>query len=125
LLSSNFKSSPATHVRVGEHDITTTSDGAITGFNIFNYCLLIDFKKKIFSEDIPIKKYTTHESYSTSTLQNDIAIIELEKAVTFRVGLRPACLPDKFKEFDLKTLHKEPVIVGWGSTTTGGTTVSA
>jgi hypothetical protein len=29
-------------------------------------------------------------------LQNDIAIIELERPVSFRAGIRPACLPDQF-----------------------------
>jgi len=40
-------------------------------------------------------------------------------------GLRPACLPDKFSGFDMTTLRKMPVVVGWGSTVTGGSTVNA
>ena len=68
--------SPSTHVRVGEHDISTTNDGAI-------------------AEDIPIAKSKTHEKYSASDLQNDIAIVSLQRPVTFRLGVSPACLPNQ------------------------------
>ena len=98
--------SPATHVRLGEHDISTTADG-------------------VTIEDVAIKKITTHEGYTTTALQNDIAILELERPVAFRAGVRPACLPDQFAKFDLSTLARQPTIVGWGSTTTGGTSVNA
>jgi len=91
----------------------------------FKINFFLENLQELFLEDIPIKKFTTHESFSTSSLQNDIAVIELEKPVTFRVGLRPACLPDQFKGFDLNNLQNQPVIVGWGSTTTEGTTVAA
>jgi hypothetical protein len=99
-------SSPATHVRLGEHDISSTTDGAT-------------------AVDVAIKKVTTHEGYTTTALQNDIAIVELEKPVSFRAGIRPACLPDQFSKQDLTALATQPTIVGWGSTTTGGTTSRA
>ena len=98
--------SPATHVRLGEHDISTTADGANT-------------------LDVAIKKYTTHEGYTSTALQNDIAIVELETPVSYRAGIRPACLPDQFGGVDFSTLKTQPTIVGWGSTVTGGTTVQA
>ncbi len=41
------------------------------------------------------------------------------------IGLRPACLPDQYSGFDLTTLRSPPVVVGWGSTVTGGSTVNA
>jgi secreted trypsin-like serine protease len=66
--------SPATHVRVGEHDISTANDGAT-------------------AEDVAIAKFTTHEQYSKTSLQNDIAVVVLERAVAFRPGVRAACLP--------------------------------
>ena len=92
--------------RLGEHDISSTTDGAT-------------------AVDVAIKKVTTHEGYTTTALQNDIAIVELEKPVSFRAGIRPACLPDQFSKQDLTALATQPTIVGWGSTTTGGTTVNA
>ena len=98
--------SPATHVRLGEHDISTTTDGVDT-------------------LDVAIKKYTTHEGYTATALQNDIAIVELETPVSYRAGIRPACLPDQFGGVDFSTLKTPPTIVGWGSTVTGGTTVQA
>ena len=72
-----------------------------------------------------IKKYTTHEGYTSTALQNDIAIVELETPVSYRAGIRPACLPDQFGGVDFTTLKTQPTIVGWGSTVTGGTTVQA
>lgn len=98
--------SPATHVRLGEHDISTTADGVTT-------------------EDIAIKKVTTHEGYTSTALQNDIAILELERPVAYRAGIRPACLPDQFAGVDIGALQTQPTIVGWGSTKTGGSTVNA
>ena len=68
---------------------------------------------------------TTHPSYSSTTLQNDIALLKLERDVVFRTGLRPACLPDQYSGFDFTTFRSQPVVVGWGSTVTGGTTVNA
>ena len=68
--------SPATHVRLGEHDISTTNDGAT-------------------AEDVTIKRAITHERYSATDLQNDIAVVVLEQAVAFRPGVRPACLPNQ------------------------------
>ena len=77
--------SPSTHVRVGEHDISTANDGANT-------------------EDISIQKVTTHETYSMALHQNDIALIELDRPVTFRPGLTPVCLPDEVSSFNFLCL---------------------
>ena len=66
--------SPSTHVRLGDHDVTTTSDG-------------------VTAEDVRIARFVTHEQYSRQTLQNDISLITLERSVAFRPGIRAACLP--------------------------------
>jgi hypothetical protein len=68
--------SPPTHVRLGEHDTSTANDGAT-------------------AEDVPIKRSITHERYSATDLQNDIAVVVLERAVAFRPGVRPVCLPNQ------------------------------
>lgn len=68
---------------------------------------------------------TTHPGYTSTALQNDIALLRLSRNVVFRSGLRPACLPDQYAGFDLTSLRTPPVVVGWGSTVTGGATVNA
>jgi secreted trypsin-like serine protease len=72
--------SPSTHVRLGDHDISTTNDGET-------------------AEDIPIKRSVTHEGYSAAALQNDISVVVLDQAVAFRPGIRPACLPHQVNSF--------------------------
>ena len=54
--------------------------------------------------------------YDSRTLKNDIAIIRLSRRVTFTSRIRNACLPDRFKGFDLTNLRIKPTIIGWGST---------
>ena len=54
--------------------------------------------------------------YDSSTEKNDIALIKLDNPVTFRRGLRPACLPDKYKGVPVKKLYQKPAVIGWGKT---------
>lgn len=62
--------------------------------------------------------------FDSKTLKNDIALVKLQRPVTFRRGLRPACLPDKYRGFPLDSLSDKPTIIGWGSTATGRPTVT-
>ena len=57
-----------------------------------------------------------HFRYDQSTQKNDIALAKLERSVTFRRGLRPACLPQRFRGFPLKNLKDNPKVIGWGKT---------
>ena len=54
--------------------------------------------------------------YESSTEKNDIGLIKLENPVSFRRGLRPACLPDKYKGVPVESLNKKPTVIGWGKT---------
>ena len=69
-------------VILGEHNIKEEQDGASPQtFNIANV--------------------TKHEEYNKRNQDNDIAIIRLDRAVTFTEGIRPACLPsssDKLRQ---------------------------
>ena len=98
-------SSPATHVRVGEYDLTGTNDGATP-------------------EDVAIKGFKTHEGFTFTYLQNDIALVELEHEIQYRRNIRHACLPFQYVGHDLTKLSSEVTIVGWGATAFGGDTVS-
>jgi hypothetical protein len=42
--------------------------------------------------DYKIKRFIRHENYNRTSKENDIALIELEKSVTFTEDIRPACL---------------------------------
>jgi secreted trypsin-like serine protease len=66
------------------------------------------------AEDVNVKKVHLHPKYSSRKKYNDIALLELEHAVTdFRRTMRPACLYTKGTSFD-KTQVLE--ITGWGRT---------
>ncbi|XP_036343140.1 serine protease snake-like [Rhagoletis pomonella] len=61
-------------------------------------------------EDIRVRRYVEHKNYESGTIYNDIALIELDRAVNFDAYKHPACLPttsgDEFEKF---------VAIGWGS----------
>ena len=108
-----------THVRLGEHDISTSSDGAV-------------------GVDVRIRRSVQHPGWNSNTLDNDLAVVKLSQSVSFTNNirfvlefdhletkiffLRPACLPDRYQNLDLASVLRNPapVVVGWGSTRTGG-----
>ncbi|KAL9702321.1 hypothetical protein quinque_005839 [Culex quinquefasciatus] len=64
-----------------------------------------------------ITSIRSHESYSTVTKQNDIAIVRTQTEILFTAGVGPACLPFKF--FGASFVGVELEAVGWGSTDFG------
>uniref|UniRef100_A0A182QSM1 Peptidase S1 domain-containing protein n=1 Tax=Anopheles farauti TaxID=69004 RepID=A0A182QSM1_9DIPT len=60
-----------------------------------------------------------HRDYNSYTLANDIALVLLDKPVTFEMGFIPACLPlgTTFKESAFDDPHV--VSIGWGETSNG------
>ena len=93
-----------THVRLGEHNVDSSRDGASP-------------------LDISVSRVTNHESYDANSLKNDIAVLRLSRSVSFTSDIAPICLPDAYIENDL-TRVGDPTIIGWGSTRTGGSTSS-
>lgn len=90
-------------VRLGDHDITTTSDGATP-------------------VDISIARSIQHPGWNSNTLSDDICIVKLSRPVAFSKNIKRACLPDAYKGQDLPSLltNPSPTIIGWGSTFSGG-----
>lgn len=45
-------------------------------------------------QDIPIKRFISHEKYDKKSSHNDIAVVELDRSIShqFQKYLRPACL---------------------------------
>jgi len=53
-----------------------------------------------------------HESYSSSTLNNDVAVIRITPTVTYSTAVQPVCLPAQSTELaEGENVH----ITGWGS----------
>jgi len=90
-------------VRLGDHDITTTGDGATP-------------------VDISIARSIQHPGWNSNTLADDICIVKLSRPVTYSRNIKRACLPDAYKGQDLPSVmsNPDPVIIGWGSTFSGG-----
>lgn len=62
-------------------------------------------------EDFRVRRYIEHKDYNSATIYNDIALVELERSVSFDAYKHPACLPTKSgNEF------QKLVAIGWGST---------
>ena len=71
--------------------------------------------------DENIIKIITHPQYAAPKKYFDIALMELENAVSFDKYIQPACLWDKF---DVSGLGKQATLTGWGVIETGGRTTS-
>lgn len=81
-------------VRLGEHDISITTDAA--------------------HEDYTIVKRIIHEGYNDN-FRNDIAILELDRDVVFKKHISPICLP-RPEDFPNTNLNRtKPFVAGWGS----------
>lgn len=59
-----------------------------------------------------------HPSYSSSTLENDIALFQLPSAVNFNQFIRPACLASTSDRYE----GMRCIVSGWGSTYYQGST---
>ena len=74
-------------------------------------------------EEFRVVNMTIHENYNSRTFENDIALVEFEKEVTFKKGIQPACLPSKTpKLLKEKFVSKGVYIAGWGATSFRGPT---
>lgn len=58
-----------------------------------------------------VKRWVQHPGYSTATVYNDIALIELDKRVKFSDTIQPACL---YTKSDIPNNGLE--VTGWGVT---------
>merc|ERR1712013_50317 len=89
-------------VLLGEHTIGNHTDGANP-------------------EEFRIRRTTKHKQFNRSTFTNDIAIVELEREVSFKTGIQPVCLPSHTprlvrEEFVSEHAH----VAGWGRTSWRG-----
>merc|ERR1712004_163298 len=89
-------------VRLGDHDINTSSDGAQ-------------------AVDVSIRRIIQHPGWDSNSLENDICILKLSQPIQYSRDIRRACLPNQYKGQDLPSVlaRPQPIVVGWGSTSTG------
>jgi len=73
-----------------------------------------------FAQKYYVKNWIQHPEYSTRTVYNDIALIELDRTVEFSEYIQPACLNRKsdISEFGLE-------VTGWGATSNSRKFMSA
>ncbi|XP_042899849.1 proclotting enzyme [Parasteatoda tepidariorum] len=87
-------------VRLGDHNIDTTDDGADP-------------------IDISVQNIIKFDSFDLRTFQNDIAILVLRDTVTFTEHITPICIPfDVFREDDLS--QRNAFVAGWGTLSYAG-----
>merc|ERR1712233_48589 len=89
-------------VRLGDHDINTSSDGAQ-------------------AVDVSIRRIIQHPGWDSNSLENDICILKLSQPIQYSRDIRRACLPTQYRGQDLSSVlaRPQPIVVGWGSTSTG------
>ena len=72
-------------------------------------------------EEFRIVRITKHENFKSGSLDDDIALLELETAVTFKKGIQPVCLPSKTPELLQESFESAGAfLAGWGRTSYKG-----
>lgn len=66
-------------------------------------------------EDYEIERKEVHSEYKPSTFQNDIALVRLNRDVTYREHIIPVCLPSLNEDF----IGQKAIVIGWGRTAHG------
>jgi len=93
--SGSARNTPTT-IRFGEHDLTKKSEVAGTF-------------------DREIDRFLTHEQFSRTSLENDLAIVKISGSpLSYSTRVRAACLPYDYRGVRDTSLP-EPYITGWGA----------
>ncbi|KAK6635458.1 hypothetical protein RUM44_000709 [Polyplax serrata] len=83
-------------VRLGEHDLQRIEETRTQDFRV--------------AEVVP------HNDFNANTYENDIAIVKLDRSVTFNSYAWPVCLPQPGSDF----VDEEAIVIGWGALEYGG-----
>ncbi|CAN7986092.1 unnamed protein product [Ixodes hexagonus] len=87
-------------VRLGDHDLSSDKDNTLP-------------------VDVDVRSVHRHPGYDVRTYGNDVALLELSKAVAFNDFVNPVCLPfGNISSMDVAGYHG--FIVGWGATQFSG-----
>jgi len=66
---------------------------------------------------IAARKVTNHPRYNSNSMDNDIAIVELDSEVSFNDNMKPVCLPSRGMKFRSNTMC---TVTGFGAIREGG-----
>lgn len=70
-----------------------------------------DVSENVLQNSHKITGFSIHEEYNQNTTENDIALLQLDKEVTFNEQILAICLPDSESDY----LNRDALITGWGS----------
>ena len=88
----NFRFLASLLVELGEHDISGPHEHMAT-------------------RQIKVKRVVVHKDYKAPTFENDIAVLELDSAISRQPHIVPVCLPETLNEvFEGRT----GIVTGWG-----------
>ncbi|KAG1662795.1 Complement C2 [Nymphon striatum] len=65
------------------------------------------------SENLKVSKFVIHEHFNVSTLENDIALLELEEEVALSEDVKIVCLPRQEVQLSRQSVRNSSV-AGWG-----------
>ena len=71
-----------------------------------------------YSAMYTVSSIIKHTSFSTTTNQNDIALLKTSTSIVYNRGVGPACLPFPYSSTAFENTILE--VAGWGTTTFGG-----
>lgn len=87
-------------VRLGEHDLSTTTDSQ--------------------TFDLPVDLKIIHELFDSKIIYSDIALLRLTQSAPFNDNVRPICLPLTDEQRNRDYTYYQPFLAGWGATTYRG-----
>ncbi|CAG0897356.1 unnamed protein product [Cyprideis torosa] len=86
------------HVLTAAHCVMTDAKNLIVRLGEFNFT---DGNATTYSIDAGVEKIILHENYNSRDIHNDIAIIVLEKLITYTCDIWYVCYPVGIKPFNL------------------------
>jgi len=95
------------------HCVVDASTGTLSSFQQ-KTVVAGSHSKRVFAKGEQKRKVVEvkfHESYSSKTVMNDIAIIRLDKSIKFSETIRPICIPRSDDDLPTKRIC---IVTGWG-----------
>ena len=77
-------------------------------------------EKEDTTQEFSVAKIVRHPKYSSSTMENDMALIKLDRPSILGPGVGLVCLGDDSHHLPLDDLNNQCLISGWGTLSSGG-----